>query len=268
VCKSTPATLRNDLVFDIGANNGDDAAAFLNAGYRVVSVEGNPDLCVDLRRRFASEIAAGHLFLIDKAISRQRNVTFFVNSEESGWGTTVPSYAARGLRMRGEIREIEVETTTIIDLIRAYGVPAYMKVDIEGADILCLLDLYGGDIPEHLSIERPKSLPDQFFALNLLRRMGYTQFAYVDQTEGYQPSALNGQRNHLDNNRSIGLLGGEISSSAWMGWRSAWAKNALLYGVWALGGVARRTPGLKAVAPRVHWYDVHACRAPQSQGAT
>jgi FkbM family methyltransferase len=244
----------NNLIFDIGANNGDDTQAYLKRGCKVVAIEANPALCAALRERFSAEIDAGQLIVVDKAISRRSKVTLYVNSAESGWGTTLPGYAQRGLRMRGEIVPIEVETTTVIDLIRAHGVPNYIKVDIEGADVLCLLDLFDSDLPPHLSIERPKSLSDQLFALGLLRRLGYRRFAFRDQTTAGQQthSASKFQRG------DSGLFGDEISAVAWMGWASAWIKNAWLYGIWALGGIARRAPVLRVIAPGVRWFDIHA----------
>jgi FkbM family methyltransferase len=242
--------MHTKLVFDIGANNGDDAAEYLKRGCKVVAVEANPELCDGMQERFAAEIEIGQLILIDKAISRRRTVTLYINSADHGWGTTLPSYAERGARLRGTVKPVEVETTTVIDLIRAYGVPDRMKVDIEGADILCLLDLYDGDLPAHLSIERPKSLDDQLFALTLLRRMGYAKFAFVDQT-------VEGERIHT----TTGLASDDLPSAGWMSFAAARSKNLWLYGVWALSGLARRVPGMKAVAPRTRWFDIHAVRA-------
>jgi FkbM family methyltransferase len=237
----------NNLVFDIGSNNGDDAGAYLKRGCKVIAVEANPDLCLGLHQRFASEIASGQMIVVDKAISRRPKVTLYVNSANHGWGTIVPSYAEHGRKIRGTVKPIDVETTTVIDLIRSYGVPIRMKVDIEGADILCLLDLYGGDLPAHLSIERPKSFSDQLFALTLLRRMGYARFAFVDQT-------VEGEQIHA----TTGLFSDDMPATVWRGFTQARATNVWLHAARALGAVIRRTPGLRAVAPRVRWFDIHA----------
>jgi FkbM family methyltransferase len=56
--------MENSLVFDIGANNGDDADAYLKRGRKVIAVEANPDLCAGLRGRFAAEITSGQLVLV------------------------------------------------------------------------------------------------------------------------------------------------------------------------------------------------------------
>jgi FkbM family methyltransferase len=237
----------NGLVFDIGANNGDDADAYLKRGRKVVAVEANPDLCAGLRERFAAEIVSGQFVLVDKAISRRPRVTLYVNTSDDGWGTILPSYAEHGRKMRGELRAIEVETTTVIDLIREHGVPHRMKVDIEGVDYLCVLDLFDSDLPAHLSIERPKSLRDQMFALALLHRLGYTRFAFVDQTAA-------GNQIHS----TLGLFIEDLPPAAWKGLVTARATNLALFGVRVLSAIARRTPGLRSVAPRGRWFDIHA----------
>jgi len=37
-----------DLIFDIGANNGDDTAFYLKKGFRVVAIEADPALAQKL----------------------------------------------------------------------------------------------------------------------------------------------------------------------------------------------------------------------------
>jgi FkbM family methyltransferase len=246
-----------DLAFDIGANTGQDTAALLARGLRVVAVEANPKLCANMRARFADAIGDGRLVIIDKAISGRKTVTFYVNSADSGWGTTSASYAGRGAAMAGKLEQIEVETTTLTEIIRAHGSPRYLKIDIEGADILCLLGLFDTDAPPFISIERPRSIDDQFFAFDLLRRLGYTRFQIVDQTkvpEQRHPT-LAFQRG------DSGLFGDELPKGAWMGLARAWALNCWIFVREIVGGGMRRTPGLRRFAPWRVWFDIHARRA-------
>jgi FkbM family methyltransferase len=239
--------MNSEFVFDIGANNGDDAAEYLNRGCRVVAVEANPALCVELRDRFASDISAGQLVLVDKAISPRHSVTLYVNSSDHGWGTILPSYAEHGARLRGTVTPVEVATITLIDLIRTYGVPNRVKIDIEGADIECIGSLLGADLPAHLSIERPKSLADQLLALALMRRIGYTRFAFVDQTPDSEIHSS-----------TAGLFDDDLAPSAWTGLVGAALRSLQLHGIRAFGAAMRRIPGLRAVAPQARWHDIHA----------
>ena len=60
--------------------------------------------------------------------------------------------------------------------------PYFMKVDIEGADLLCLEGLAPFDeVPLFLSTEYPMSLTGQIRVLLLLRKLGYRRFQVIDQ---------------------------------------------------------------------------------------
>ena len=50
---------QDDLIYDIGAHKGDDAAFYLAKGFRVISVEAHPTHASVIRRRFSSEIEDG-----------------------------------------------------------------------------------------------------------------------------------------------------------------------------------------------------------------
>jgi 16S rRNA A1518/A1519 N6-dimethyltransferase RsmA/KsgA/DIM1 with predicted DNA glycosylase/AP lyase activity len=53
------AEFHEDLVFDIGAHRGEDTEYYLRRGFRVVSVECEPDNVAALRTRFSREITDG-----------------------------------------------------------------------------------------------------------------------------------------------------------------------------------------------------------------
>jgi FkbM family methyltransferase len=246
------ANCERGLAFDIGANTGQDTVALLARGLRVVAVEANPKLCADMRKRFAAEIGAGRLVIIDRAISGRKTVTLYVNTADSGWGTTMPDYAARGMALAGDLKEIEVETITVPEIIRAHGVPDYLKVDIEGADILCLLGLFDVDgAPRFISIERPSSIPKQRFAFELLRRLGYTRFQIIDQTKVPEQR----HRTLAFQRGDTGLFGSELPKADWMGFSRSWLLNC-----WIVfrSGIMRRIPGIRRFAVKGRWFDIHA----------
>ena len=58
-----------DLIFDVGAHNGDDSFYYLSKGFRVVAVEANGDLCAFLRSRFGREASTGRFILVEAAIA-------------------------------------------------------------------------------------------------------------------------------------------------------------------------------------------------------
>src|SRR5687768_15869702 len=49
------------VVYDVGANNGDDSEYYLKKGHRVVAIEAHPVLAKHIRTRFAGELQNGRL---------------------------------------------------------------------------------------------------------------------------------------------------------------------------------------------------------------
>jgi FkbM family methyltransferase len=239
------------LVFDVGAKSGQDTAAFLARGLRVVAIEANLKLCAEMRKRFAAEIIDGRLVIVDKAISGLKTVILHLNSADSGWGAASASYAARGQAVAGKIERIEVETTTLTEIIRTHGSPRYLKVDIEGPDLLCLLGLFHVDPPPFLSIERPASMGEQRFAFGLLRKLGYTQFQIVDET---QAPAQRHPKLALPRG-DIGLFGAELREGDWVGIARASAVNCWIV---LRAGFICRIPGLRRFAVDGRAFHIYA----------
>ncbi len=173
-----------DLIYDVGFHRGDDTDFYLRKGYRVVAFEANPDLVQEGVRRFETEIADGRLEIVEGAISDSSEETIafyaFDGYGRSGFSTTNPDLVDR---VAGPPKRIEVPVVHLADHLKRTGTPYFAKIDIEGADRVCLDALLALDArPALLSAEA--DLDD--FAhlradLDLLERLGYTRFAAVAQ---------------------------------------------------------------------------------------
>lgn len=248
-----------DLIFDVGCNTGEDADFYLRKGFRVVAVEANPTVCAGLRARFAEPIGDGRLVLIDKAIADQPGrVTFFDNLDDSSQGTIVPSYAYDGSKA------IEVEAIAFASLLDEFGVPHYLKIDIQGADNFCLRGLIGrAEKPKFISIERVNSFAAQREQFGLLRSLGYGRFQIIDQTTledqiPPQPSREGVYVSARFTSRSTGLFGNDLPETKWTGYHRAMARNLEIL---ARSGAMRRIPILNRFAMRGKWFDIHAALA-------
>ena len=255
-----------NLIYDLGAHNGQDSEFYLKKGFAVVAVEANPTLCDSLRQRFSREIAEGRFVLVEKAVGeRFGKVAFFVN-ERSIWGTTEynPRYKERSSARGSAWNKIVVPSIPFSWLTDQFGVPYYLKIDIEGADVLCLEDLMNEeDRPNFISIERQPFLPDQLKELALLKALGYTRFKIVDQKAvmHQQPPRPAREGMYVDHQFEFDATGlfGEESPGPWLSYREAIARNAAIqvqskgFGLW------RRTPGLNRLRDSWgSWYDFHA----------
>ena len=133
-----------DLVFDLGAHAGNRTRAFAAMGCRIVAVEPQPDFARLLRLLFARS----PLVDVDRSGSRQRaRAHAAVHQRAHPTVTTIaaPWHEARALEpdfagVRWD-RRIDVETTTMDLLIERFGMPAFVKIDVEGSEPAVLAGL-------------------------------------------------------------------------------------------------------------------------------
>jgi FkbM family methyltransferase len=258
--------VRSTLIFDLGCHIGQDSEFYLKKGFTVVAVEAYPPLCAQLKQRFAAEIAQGRFILVEKAIAKQAGeIEFYVHSEESIRGTTIPEFGEHTAK-GSQWTKIVVPSTTLPSIIGEYGVPRYLKIDIEGADLLCLESLAQfSDAPVFISIERPPSFSQQLRGLELLRGIGYNRLKFSNQRSVVAQTppkrALEGI--YTDYHFEFGASGlfGEELPGPWLTYNRAIARNMNLYLCSKGLGVCRRAPLLKKFTiGRGAWYD-HATRS-------
>ena len=173
-----------DLIFDVGLHTGKDTAFYLKKGYRVVAVEANCALVEDARRRFAGEIDAGRLTIHHAAIAdREGTIDFFANDQRDDWGTTSPAFVKRNEALGTTHTRMRIPCLPLQRIIEQHGVPYYVKIDIEGADLLCLEALLDfEEKPEYVSIEATlDSFAGAFAELAHLWVLGYRRFKIVNQ---------------------------------------------------------------------------------------
>lgn len=164
-----------ETIFDIGMYDGADTAYYLDSGYRVVAVEANPELVARAKHRFMIELGSGQLICLNAAISANGSpVSLTLSGEDLGASTL---FADR-IRERRPIGAVEVPGTTIGQLFARYGVPKYLKVDIEGADRYCILPLTSDIRPPFLSFEIGNDAEE---LLAHVAGLGYNRFKIIEQ---------------------------------------------------------------------------------------
>ena len=87
----------NDLIYDVGMNNGDDTAYYLSLGFRTVAIEANPELVKYAKARFAREIASRRLIILNIGIADQEGeLPFWICETNSRWSSFDRAYASWG----------------------------------------------------------------------------------------------------------------------------------------------------------------------------
>jgi len=175
--------MRQNLIFDVGLHLGEDSEFYLKKGFDVVAVEADPVNAAKAANRLKAYVDAGRLTIVNKAIARDEGPITFFSSDHSVWGTTDPKWAERNRRLGSSISETTVSGILFHRLLDEYGVPYYLKIDIEGADTLCLEALLASaDRPKYVSLESSKtSFDDLVNEFCLLQKLGYRKYQIVPQ---------------------------------------------------------------------------------------
>jgi FkbM family methyltransferase len=85
------------LIYDVGMNNGDDTAYYLWCGFRVIAIEANPELAADVAQRFAHEIDAGRLTILNVGITAaEGEFTFWICKTNSKFSSFRSAPRLRG----------------------------------------------------------------------------------------------------------------------------------------------------------------------------
>jgi FkbM family methyltransferase len=171
--------MQSDLIYDVGLHDGLDTIHYLAKGFRVVAIDANPAMINAASRKLANYVGNGTLVLLNRAIGEATNELPFWVSDHSDWSSFDESIAKRH---GTPATKIMVKCQPFRDILSKYGIPFYLKVDIEGDDWRCINDLEAfEDRPRYLSWEA--SYPRGIDELRAVRDLGYTKFKIILQTD-------------------------------------------------------------------------------------
>lgn len=143
------------LIFDVGSNNGDDVAYYLLKADKVIAFEANPVLCARISDRFARECREGRVVVVNGEVCAEResqsaSLSFYVHKEMD----VLSQMSKPRAEQLSFFDVIEVPPVLLSEKIREFGMPDYVKIDIEGYDEVLLKSLFSeGLCPDYLSCE-------------------------------------------------------------------------------------------------------------------
>ena len=132
------------LVFDIGAHVGDRVFSFRRLGARVIAVEPQPLLFSALHHLHGRDPLVE---IIDRAVGADAGIReLFVNTANPTVSTLSKDFihqAEGAVGWEGQVWDthMPIEIVTLDGLIARYGVPAFIKIDVEGFEHAVLTGL-------------------------------------------------------------------------------------------------------------------------------
>lgn len=279
-----------DIIYDIGMHKGEDTEFYLRKGFRVIGFEADPELARLCRNHLKGFIDQGQLTVVEGAIVNldsievgQEKALFDRNDDASDWGTVCADWAERNVRLGTSNSMLEVDVIDLPSIMLQYGIPHYMKIDIEGNDMVCVDALRQfRERPDYVSIESDKtSFAHIKHEIDTLVDLGYNSFQAVQQSampHSQSPPYPAREGNYAAQRfeyGSSGLFGSELGGD----WKS---KHEILrryriirLGYYLLGddGIVSQSDLLRALRLRLlifrflthfskaavpGWYDTHA----------
>ena len=170
-----------DLVFDVGACIGTQTQEYLDCGADVIAFEPNPAMQVILHEKFDDEdrVLIDHRGLWES----ERVLKFHVSTTNPATSTfidSVPQYYKKFHRsdyVQWD-QDIEVPVFTLDRAFELYGIPRFMKIDVESSEEFVLRGMH--TVVPFLSFEfYPAPLSTFRVPLELLKALGYSCFNYI-----------------------------------------------------------------------------------------
>ena len=164
---------KGDLVFDVGANVGSRSKLFLNLGTKVVAFEPQPELCEHLTQHLRLhknfKLMPIGLGANPSVVELKISDAHVLSSMSNRWiQSTTQSGRFSSYNWN---KSIDVKVDTLDNMFTKFGVPRFVKIDVEGYELEVLQGL--SRPVKHLSLEFTSEDIDNFKkCLNKIKEIG------------------------------------------------------------------------------------------------
>lgn len=181
------------LIFDIGANKGSKTALFNWLGSKVIAVEPD-DLSYNLlatRFKTNNKITVLHSAVSDTIGKAE----FFLNEPGSAfntlslkWKESLEDKTVNRWHTETIFKNVtEVKTITLDYLIKKYGKPCYIKIDVEGHELACIKGLTQGIAVISFEANLPEFKTETLQIIEHLKNIDRnTRFNYIINDENFE----------------------------------------------------------------------------------
>jgi len=171
--------VKNDLVFDVGCNIGSRTKIFLNLGAKVVGFEPQSDLCDHLY----AHLKRNKNFSLERTALGATTDTTEIKISDAHVLSSMSDRWIQATQKSGRFENynwnntVKVPVTTLDDKIQVYGVPKYIKIDVEGYEFEVLHGL--SNPVRNISIEfTAEDIENSYKCIDYISTLGDFTFNY------------------------------------------------------------------------------------------
>jgi len=201
------------IIYDFGANNGDNIPYYSLKADLIIAVEANPELCLAIENNFKDLIKEKRLIVENFILAADKdslNENFYLHKERH----LLSQFPKPSISNEKQFKKVIVPTKSVINLIEKHGNPYYIKIDLENYDDIILEELFINKIiPNYISAE---SNNIKTFAL-MIAYGKYNSFKLVNGSDVHiiyrnqKIETLNGYQNYSFPIYSAGPFGNDIN---------------------------------------------------------
>jgi FkbM family methyltransferase len=178
------------LAFDIGANIGQKTNILLNSGYKVVAFEPNPDLNNKLNRIYKDN---DNIIIDSSGLSDNNGINdFFICNSETL--STLSLDFIKNSRFSNKHNwnvKIPINTITLDSAIEKYGIPDFIKIDVEGYELNVIKGLTKLLSNTMICFEWEEENKENIEAIvKYLQDIGYNNFSIKEKDDIYFENEL------------------------------------------------------------------------------
>ncbi len=141
------------VIYDFGANNGNNIKYYIQKSDMVIAIEADPKQCNIIKDQYQKEIAEQKLFIenciVTSGVSSNSEL-FYLHKKRS----LLNQYPRPNDKDLHNFKQTTLPSKNIIEIIKKYGEPYYIKIDLENYDHIALEELFINNIkPPYISAE-------------------------------------------------------------------------------------------------------------------
>ncbi len=199
------------IIYDFGACRGENFPYYLLKSDLIIAVEANTENCNYIKTKFAKEIDEGKIILETCILSENNNKKekFYIHKEDYLLG----QYPKPNDKNIENFIVTELESKDVITIIKSYGEPYYIKIDLEQYDNVILKRILSNKIiPNYISAEATSTeILDSFLLIGKYKAFKLVEGNNVEYL--YKKTEINTAKNKINHSfskNSAGPFGNDI----------------------------------------------------------